>query len=458
MEGGQLLQSAEILAGRFPYRAPSADYMAFPYQPLYAAIVAALAWLVGLSLPLARAVSIASTLSCAALVGRAVARETGARGYGWLAGAMVIALYRVVGFWFDLARVDSLFVALLVGALYVARYVKGAWRSCLGSALLIVLAYKTKQLAVPFCLLVPPLLAPRSRAAALAFLPLVALPLAVDAWLSQRASGGWFWFYVGELPRAQPYQLSKITSFPWVVVSQVPVLAVLATMAAHRAIRGGALAAKLRETWTLAAILGVGVTIAAWARPGGYANNLMTTCVFAVVPAFVELHRRASRATELGRLLLFAALAGQLLWLRYNPVHQIPTSADHAAGAALVETLRRAQGPVLVPQRPWLAVLAGKGASYHANSYWEMTFLHRPELVPDELRRRLREGYYDVVALDADPREASPDQRAVPDEMTERYACDRPLDLPGRGLAPLAGAAAPGPRVLCRPLGLARAQ
>ena len=47
---------------------------------------------------------------------------------------------------------------------------------------------------------------------------------------------------------------------------------------------------------------------------------------------------------------------------------------------------------------------------------------------------------------------------AVPDEMTERYACDRPLDLPGRGLAPLAGAAAPGPRVLCRPLGLARAQ
>jgi hypothetical protein len=116
MEGGQLVQSFEILAGRFPYRAPSADYLSFPYQPLYSAVVAGFGWVFGLSLPLARAVSITSTFVCAALIGGAVSRETGRRSYGFQRGAMAIALYRVVGFWFDLARVDSLFMALLVTA------------------------------------------------------------------------------------------------------------------------------------------------------------------------------------------------------------------------------------------------------------------------------------------------------------------------------------------------------
>ena len=34
MEGGQLVQSYEILAGHFPYQAPSADYIAFLYDQL----------------------------------------------------------------------------------------------------------------------------------------------------------------------------------------------------------------------------------------------------------------------------------------------------------------------------------------------------------------------------------------------------------------------------------------
>ena len=298
MEGGQLVQSYEILAGRFPYRAPSADYIAFPYQPLYAAVVAALGWIFGLSLPLARAVSIASTLACAGLVGRAVWRETGDRAYGLLAAATVLALYRVVGFWFDLARVDSLFMALLVGALYAGRYVEGAWRSCLTSAALFVLAYKTKQLALPFCVLVPPLLSARSRRAAWAFIPLVLLPLAVDFWLSQRASDGWFSFYVNQVPRAQPYQLSRVIRFPWIVAVQIPVLVGLAAADAARNVRRRPWRAHLSDVWTLATIVGAAVAVAAWARPGGYANNMMTMYIFAVIPGFVALHRMAGERDE----------------------------------------------------------------------------------------------------------------------------------------------------------------
>jgi hypothetical protein len=450
MEGGQLVQSYEILAGRFPYRAPSADYIAFPYQPLYAAIVAGLGWFFGLSLPLARSVSLVSTLACAALVARAVWRETGARAYGLLAGCTVLALYPVVGFCFDCARVDSLFMALLVGALYAARYIERPWPACVASAALFVLAYKTKQLALPFFPLFLPVLAAKSRRAAATFPVLVLLPLAADFVLSQRASGGWFSFYVNQVPRAQPYQIGKVAQFPRVLATQIPVLAALSVLAAVRLVRRVGWTSKLDDTWTLATAVGAAVTLAAWARPGGWANNLMTTYVFAVIPAFVELHRVATHASETGRALVLSALALQLLRLGYNPAKLIPREADFEAGARFVEALRAIEGPVLVPQRPWLAVLAGKAPSYHANAFWEWRYLAHTNRVPEDLRRRLEEGFYRVVALDADPHTVAESEWVVPEQAVRNYACDRTLALPGRGLAPFAGYIVPGPSVLCR--------
>jgi hypothetical protein len=450
MEGWQVLQSREMLAGRFPYRAPSADFIAFPYQPLYSAVVAALGALFGLTLPLARLVSLAATLACVGLVGGAVWRETGARSYGLLAGGTVLALYRVIGFWFDLGQVDSLFMALLLGGLYAARYVEGPWRACVGSAVLFVLAYKTKQLALPFCVLVLPLLAAKSRRAALAFLPLVVVPLAVDYWLSQRASGGWFSFYVNRVPRAQPYQLIRFIQFPRVVALHIPVLAGLVAVASLRRIRELSWSAKLPDTWTLATLLGAAVSVAAWARPGGFANNLMTTYVIAVIPAFVELHRAATRANDRGRMLLFSALGIQFVMLGYNPARQIPGGADYLAGAQFLDVLRRIEGPVLMPQRPWLAVLAGKEPSYHANAYWEWAYLKGMDRSPEDLRRRLADAYYEVIALDADPSTQTSADRAVPEEMDRNYVCDRTVALPGRALASFAGAYMPGPTVLCR--------
>jgi hypothetical protein len=229
------------------------------------------------------------------------------------------------------------------------------------------------------------------------------------------------------------------------------VLAALVAVASLRGIRESSWMAKLPGTWTLATLLGAAVTLAAWARPGGFANNLMTTYVIAVIPAFVELHRVATRGTDRGRLLVFSGLGIQLLMLGYNPARQIPTRADYAAGALFLDIIRRVDGPVLIPQRPWLAVLAGKEPSYHANAYWEWAYLKGVDRAPADLRRRLDEAFYEVVALDADPSTLTRSNRAVPEEMDRSYVCcDRPLALPGRALGTLAGAYMPGPTVLCR--------
>ncbi len=175
----------------------------------------------------------------------------------------------------------------------------------------------------------------------------------------------------------------------------------------------------------------------------------MTTYVLAIVPAFVALHRFDTRGTPKQRALLFVALAGQLAWLAYDPTTQIPRAADYAAGRQLVELLRDAPGPVLVPDRPWLAVLAGKTPSYHANTFWEMSFQNRASLVPDDLRQRLASGYYSLVVDRSDPHRLVNPLQWWPRELLDNYRCDRSIRLPGRGLSPVTGILGPGPHVLC---------
>jgi hypothetical protein len=441
MEGGVLLHSYEMLAGRAVYRAPSADFIAFSYQPLYMAVVAALGKLAGLSLPLARGVSIASTLVLAALVGRATWRETGSRRYAWLAAATVPALFRVTGFWFDLARVDSLFLALTVGAIYGAKYVERPWRACVASAVLFVLAYKTKQLALPFFALAPAALWARSRRAALAFVPLALAPLGLDAWWMGRATDGWFSFYVNVVPAGQPIEPGRLAAFLPFVARDVPWLAVLAAIGTYARLKGRSWSQRASETWSLALLVGIVATLAAWARPGGWSNNFMTTYVLAIVPAYVEMHRLEPLLAPRWQAGLWSALAAQLALLGYDPRAQIPTRDDYDAGELLVARMRDAPGPVLVPERPWLAVLAGKAPGYHSSGFWEISFQPRAgqDFVPADLRDRLAAGYYTLVVMGANPESAREASRWFPGELPARYRCDEPLHLPGRGLAPFTG-------------------
>jgi hypothetical protein len=431
MEGGCLLHSRELLLGRGLYRPPSADFISFPYEPLYPMVVAALARPFGLSFAVARMVSILSTLVVALLVGSAVRHETDSRKLAFLAGGTVFSLYRATGFWFDVGRVDMLFLALLFGGLYAARYLEGPLLGAVTSAVLLFLSYKTKQLALPFFLLVPPLLYPRNRRAALAFLPAVGALLAGVYLWSQKASGGWYWFYVNEVARGQPYDTGD---FVWIwkdFLSDVPVLIVFAIAGVHSVFRSRPFLDRARQVWPLATGLGFAATMVAWARPGGWTNNFLTTYVPLIVPAFVGVRHFQIKGSPWERALVYPLLALQLLVLGYDPTAHVPTLAEREAGQKLVELLRAAPGPVLVPEWPWLAVIAGKEPSYQTDSVWDLSY-RRPKTPIVDLDERLTANYYSLVLLVTDPHKAPPPNRLWPDSLLRNYHCDRYVELPIR--------------------------
>jgi hypothetical protein len=146
-----------------------------------------------------------------------------------------------------------------------------------------------------------------------------------------------------------------------------------------------------------------------------------------------------------------------LLGLVHSPLAQIPRPEHYRAQRRRVELLRAAPGPVLVPDRPWLVVLAGKAPSYHAAEYWELTFQRRGEIMPPpDLRRRIATGYYALIGVVSDPHRLKILDYWWPPEMLSSYRCDTPFDPPGT-TASFGAVTFNDPQLLCTYVGPAPA-
>lgn len=120
---GVILQHAERAAQGLPvYPAAQPDYAPLAYNPLFYYLVAPLAWLFGLSLPLMRGVAIGGTLVVLGTVFFAVREKTKRAGWALVAVGLFAAAYRVMVSYLDTAHSDSWMLACaLLGTLLLER-------------------------------------------------------------------------------------------------------------------------------------------------------------------------------------------------------------------------------------------------------------------------------------------------------------------------------------------------
>ena len=200
------------------------------YPPLYFVTSAAAAGVLGLSyLPL-RLVSLISSLVCFAVLARLVQRETASAAAGIAAAGLLAATYFVTDTWFDVARVDSLFIALSVAALYSARWMRRT-RGAVATGLLLAAAFLTKQngLAEGVAVLTALAFGPRRRLAWPAALTYGAV-VGISTLVLGLASHGWYVFYVFVLLREHTLKYAAFGQF-WTVY--------LLPDARHRLLRPG---------------------------------------------------------------------------------------------------------------------------------------------------------------------------------------------------------------------------
>src|SRR5262245_46446284 len=147
MEFGSVEHVRRVLVGQQVYVAPSLDFIPYPYPPFYYYVSAAAARLFGLTVESLRLVSIAASLVSFATIFLFAKKETDDVWAAGLAAGLFAATFRIGGAWFDVARVDSLCLALLLIGFYVVRFQSG-YTPLAAAGLLWSLAILTKQTAL----------------------------------------------------------------------------------------------------------------------------------------------------------------------------------------------------------------------------------------------------------------------------------------------------------------------
>jgi hypothetical protein len=191
-------------------------------------------------------------------------------------------------------------------------------------------------------------------------------------WYLDARSGGWFTYYVYELPRlrmAISSRPERAVMFWWADIARplaplLLALAVSAVVLARR--RRGSPAPDGRERRIRCVLFALGLlgsSCLARLEGGAWTNALL--------PAYAGiaiLFGLAARVTS-GALIPLAAVA-QFVLLAYDPRPLTPTARDEAAGRAIAARLAQLADGVLVLDHGYLASSAGKRSFAHG---WAMT-------------------------------------------------------------------------------------
>ncbi len=386
MEGGVLTMASRLQHGLPVYASPGAGYVPFPYPFAYPLVLALLGAIVGQSYVLGRLVSIGFVVVALALAGREVARAHRTWqlrwAFGLAAAGFLAAGFPVVDGWYDLVRVDSMALGLvMVSAACVSAAPLTRGRLWL-SALSLALAASTKQTVAPFVVAIV-LYASwqhgrRGLAHAGGALALFVAGFGAAEWLS----GGEYSFYVVTLMAGHRMDVPRIGEGLRMLFGFAPyaplVLATAAVLAWRKQLSPRSV------LWGALALLGWGFGATGMAKDGAHVNSLLPavwfTPVFLLVVCGDALAAGgSSRAAALGRVLVPAVIAVGLTSLWYSPApHRVPALHwQHAQ--ALDAYVRALPGRVHATTIPFVASRNGKGLDQqHAQSLGDLKWAKFP--------------------------------------------------------------------------------
>ncbi|KYG06023.1 hypothetical protein BE21_37180 [Sorangium cellulosum] len=428
MEGGLVDEIRRALAGQKLYVKPTVEYVPFLYAPLYFYVAAAFSKVLGVGFFSARLVSYLASIAGIALIARIVHRETGGKHAALLAAGVYAATYPLSAGFFDIARVDSLFVLLLLAALYVARFGR-SMGSAVGAAALFTLALLTKQSASVIFVPVAAYLVLAGWRRGLVFAASGAAMMVGSVVVLDRIHDGWFWWFVFWLPRQHPWVERMWVDF-WLEDLMRPLsvsclLALFYVMVDRRVFSSGdarvarasapgdarraaepadalrvaeadgaqlrgtdaavpsppapgstfALSLSFRDGRYFYLFAAAGMLGASWAgrlHAGGWPNVIMPGFAILAILFGLGVHAAIVAASQLSEprrhrleAFLLVLAAVQFACLAYDPARYAPKSLDAKAGEHLLDKIRKVEGDVFIPAHGHLATLAGKRPYAH---------------------------------------------------------------------------------------------
>jgi 4-amino-4-deoxy-L-arabinose transferase-like glycosyltransferase len=382
-EGSTVEVAGRVAAGQPLYGPPTTEYTPWPYPPLYFWLTGALAKVTGVDLPTMRVVSVVASLAVLLLLALIVRRAGGSTVAGIVAAGLYAATYRVSGAFADTARVDSLFLALLLAAVFVGMRVR-TWRGGVGLGAVLLLAFLTKQNAL---LVAAPMLLwllVRRRSVGVAATAALGLGVVASTLVGNLLTDGWYARYVVEQLPTQSWSLRWLWAF-WYedllvpfAVSAVVVAVAFVVVRRIRTSSGPTRAERHPEVYGYLAACAVGMLAASWVarlHEGGYANVAMPAQAAAAGALGLLLARwlRSGSMTTTVAWVVAGLLAVQVVAMSFAQVGVVPSQQDRDAGDQFIATLRDLPGTVLVPTHPYYLRLAGRPTHASAIAIYDLS-------------------------------------------------------------------------------------
>jgi len=392
MEAGSLQMMHQILSGKPLYAAPSVEFVPYTYTPLYFYLSALVSGVVGPSLFPLRLVSFVASLVSFLLLFTVVQRETGSSRGGMAAVGIFAGSYAVNGNWFDIARIDSLCIALLLAGISLGLG-EGRSRNLMAGGLFVALAFFTKQVALVIA--APLILGVVIRHGKIGGLfALSALSTIVVGSLAWNAlSAGWFLFYVLESPGARwraNLSLGSLTQaalyefLPLFIVSIAVALSTIASQLRRPCAKGISF---------LIVISGLFLA-AAWGRVESinFLNSSIPAHLGVALLLGVAVGRLLNDSNHVRtNLAILAAFILQLsiLAMILGPLR--PTGQDNANYARYSSFIQSLPRPIYIPDQGFVQALGSDNSFAHSIGIMDLMMGGSPTVV-EEFRRDMTEA------------------------------------------------------------------
>ena len=409
MEGGILDHVQRILMGQRVYGAPALDFSPFIYSPLYFYICAGMSFITGFGFETLRFISFLASVGSLCMIYLLVRRETSNTFAGATAAFFFAATYRISGPYFDMGRVDSLFLFFFLAALYLVKICKTKPLMVL-AAFLACASCLTKQSALvltPVLLLSCLLFQSRSNTAL--FVLTYLFSYAASTVCIDIANGGWYWFYVFQLPGQHPLAIERFAYF-WThdILLALPlgVLCALIGLCSGQAMKP----TKNRFFYMMLAFCMLAFSCMSRLKVGGFTNVLFPAyAVISILFGFStgsllqDAHDNQNVKRNLLKAGIYLLCLVQLGMLLYDPRPLIPREKYRTMCERLVVSVSRIKGEVFMPAYGYLGKMAKKNGSIHIAAVDDIllgqTGLVQQKLIYD-IRKALSEQKYSAIILD----------------------------------------------------------
>lgn len=427
LEGSMLLAAERVAHGLPIYVRPNFTFIPYMYAPAYYYVSGWAVRLLGPRFLALRLVSLLSTCGSMAIIYLLILFDApGSRKRRHLAALAGAALYSAAypwtREWFDLGRLDSFYMLLLLLALLSTRYLHPML-----AAVVWTLAFLAKQTIFPVALVMLCLDWKRPRRLLLGVGSFL-LMTAVCVRLLDHVSQGWFWFYAFTVPRANADLLLRPGVFfvPSELIAPFGVALLIVGMA--WVWTRPSLGNYRTQFYLLATVALFGLCWFLQAHGGATANTPMPAYAILAVIFGISFGRLDDAFTfasrETARVFLLAAIAIPLVSWIYSPHDFMPHRDLVASQEELVAWLRVFPGDVFLPAHPYEGVLAGK--QWHPDN----ASLHdalRPDIpgvratVLAKLAAEVDQEKFDAIVLDGTPTETLPSQIWLPPDLARHY-------------------------------------